>query len=109
MSAHRASVVPKVTDGIVKALSSKPLVTLGNLAFPIFVVHGPLGQLFYKKIVATKIFGGTMLALVGPQFFYAYLGIVLVSAWILQKTFLTNKQVGAMSKDAVEKASSWLS
>ncbi|CAE7187686.1 unnamed protein product, partial [Symbiodinium pilosum] len=106
MSAHRASVMPKVTDGIVKALSSKPLVTLGNLAFPIFVVHGPLGQVFYKKVIATKLFGGTMLTIVGPQFFYAFLGIVLVSAWVLQKTFLMNKQVGSMSKDFVEKASS---
>eukprot|EP00439_Symbiodinium_sp_Y106_P063026 s1999_g9.t1 len=107
MSAHRASVVPNVTDGIVKALSSKPLVTLGNLAFPIFVVHGPLGQVFYKKVIATKLFGGTMMALVGPQFFYAYLAIVLMSAWVLQKTFLSNKQVGTLSKDCVEKVSQW--
>ncbi|CAE7878937.1 unnamed protein product [Symbiodinium necroappetens] len=107
MSAHRASVVPNVTDGIVKALSSKPLVTLGNLAFPIFVVHGPLGQVFYKKVIATKLFGGTMMALVGPQFFYAYLAIVLMSAWVLQKTFLSNKQVGTLSKDSVEKISQW--
>jgi len=105
MAAHRASVVEKVTDPIVKLLSSKPLVTLGNLAFPIFVVHGPLGQLFYKKLIATKVFGGTMNAIVGPQFFYAFLAIVLGCAWILQKTFLMNKQVGGFAKNAVDKLS----
>lgn len=105
MGAHRASVLSKVTDPVVKLLSSKPLVTLGNLAFPIFVVHGPLGQLFYKKVVAAKIFGGPLHTLVGPQFFYAFLAIVMVAAWVLQKTVLMNKWVGNMSKDAVEKLS----
>lgn len=27
----------------------------GTISFPIFVLHGALGQLFYKKIVATKV------------------------------------------------------
>lgn len=27
----------------------------GSISFPIFVLHGALGQLFYKKIVATKV------------------------------------------------------
>ncbi|CAK8992739.1 unnamed protein product [Durusdinium trenchii] len=105
MSAHRASVLPEVKDGVVKCLGSKFLVALGNLAFPIFVVHGPIGQVFYKKVIATKLFGGTMLAVVGPQFFYAYLAIVLVAAWVLQKAFLTNKQVSSLSSKAVEKLS----
>merc|ERR1719461_1808483 len=73
MAAHRASVQPKVTDPLVKLLSSKFLVMLGGLAFPIFVVHGPLGQLFYKKIVATKLWGGPLNAVCGPWFFYVYL------------------------------------
>ncbi|CAJ1403670.1 unnamed protein product [Effrenium voratum] len=105
MSAHRASVVPEVKDGIVKVLGSKFLVGLGNLAFPIFVVHGPLGQIFYKKVIATKLFGGTMMSLFGPQFFYAYLAIVLVAAWVLQKAFLTNKQVSNLSGKMVDKLS----
>merc|ERR1711976_568297 len=82
MSAHRASVLPKVTDPICKLLSSKLLVTLGNFAFPIFVVHGPLGQLFYKKIIATKLFGGPLHVICGPWFFYAYLAIVVAAAWV---------------------------
>jgi len=105
MSAHRASVLPEVKDGVVKFLSSKFLVALGNLAFPIFVVHGPLGQLFYKKVIATKLFGGTMLAVFGPQFFYVYLATVMFAAWVLQKAFLTNKQVGSLSGKVVEKLS----
>lgn len=31
---------------------------LGNLSFPIFIVHGALGQLFYKKVIASKVCGG---------------------------------------------------
>lgn len=27
----------------------------GSISFPIFVLHGAIGQLFYKKIVATKV------------------------------------------------------
>ena len=27
----------------------------GTISFPIFVLHGALGQLFYKKIIATKV------------------------------------------------------
>jgi len=107
MAAHRASVLPKVVDPLCNLLSKDLLVTLGNLAFPIFVVHGPLGQLFYKKIIATKVFGATMNALYGPGFFYAYLGIVVGFAWVVQKTFLTNKSVGSLSKKAVEKLCSF--
>jgi peptidoglycan/LPS O-acetylase OafA/YrhL len=103
MAAHRASVKPKVEDGIVKILSSKILVTLGGLAFPIFVVHGPLGQLFYKKLIATKLWGGPLNVVLGPWFFYVYLAIVLASAWVLQKTFLSNKKVGELSKSACGK------
>lgn len=105
MAAHRASVLPKVQDPLVKILSSKPLVALGNLAFPIFVVHGPLGQLFYKKITASQVFGGPLHKVVGPEFFYAFLGIVLASAYILQKTFLASKTVAGWSKSAIGKLS----
>ncbi|CAK0847192.1 unnamed protein product [Prorocentrum cordatum] len=103
MAAHRASVKPKVEDAIVKVLSSKILTTLGGLAFPIFVIHGPLGQLFYKKLIATKLFGGPLNVVCGPWFFYVYLAIVLASAWVLQKTFLSSKKVGELSKRACGK------
>lgn len=102
MSAHRASVIEKVTDPIVKILASPLLVNLGNLAFPIFVVHGPLGQLFYKKIIATKLFGGPMNIVCGPWFFYVYLAFVMAAAWLLQKTFLGNKSVSTASGKTVD-------
>jgi peptidoglycan/LPS O-acetylase OafA/YrhL len=102
MSAHRASVLQKVTDPLVNLLSSKFLVSLGNLAFPIFVLHGPLGQLFYKKIIATKLFGGPLNTVCGPWFFYVYLATVLGGAWLLQKLFLTNKAVSDASSKTVE-------
>eukprot|EP00933_Yihiella_yeosuensis_P050648 TRINITY_DN48445_c0_g1_i1.p1 TRINITY_DN48445_c0_g1~~TRINITY_DN48445_c0_g1_i1.p1 ORF type:complete len:523 (+),score=114.97 TRINITY_DN48445_c0_g1_i1:76-1644(+) len=105
MAAHRNSVKDKVTDPVVKALGNKFLVLMGNLSFPIFVVHGPLGQLFYKKLIATKLFGGPLNKQVGPQFFYIYLASCVASAYALQKTFLASKKVAEASSVAVEKLS----
>eukprot|EP00913_Durusdinium_trenchii_P014567 g13666.t1 len=71
-----------------KLLCKKPLVFLGGISFPIFVVHGPIGQLFYKKAVAVAVWGQNMAS---PQpvgihwFFLVYWLTVLVSAQILQK------------------------
>jgi peptidoglycan/LPS O-acetylase OafA/YrhL len=60
------------------------LTYLGTISFPIFVVHGALGQVFYKKIIATKLWGAVM-----PQsFFPVYCLIVLASAAALQHLFL---------------------
>uniref|UniRef100_A0A6T1MB48 Acyltransferase 3 domain-containing protein n=1 Tax=Alexandrium monilatum TaxID=311494 RepID=A0A6T1MB48_9DINO len=101
MAAHRASVLPKVQDPIVKLLSSKLLVTFGGLSFPMFIIHGPIGQLFYKKIIATKLWGGPLHVVCGPWFFYVYLALVLGSAWLIQKTFLSSKKVGSLSKAVV--------
>lgn len=40
--------------GLSGVLSHPVLTYLGNISFPIFILHGALGQLFYKKIIATK-------------------------------------------------------
>lgn len=40
--------------GLARVLAHPALTYLGTLSFPVFVVHGALGQLFYKKVVATK-------------------------------------------------------
>ena len=32
-----------------RALSWKPLVYLGTISFPIYILHGPIGQVFYKR------------------------------------------------------------
>ena len=50
---------------------------------------GALGQLFYKKVIATKVWGAVM----GPSFFPAYCAIVLVSAAVLHHGFVENKKV----------------
>jgi peptidoglycan/LPS O-acetylase OafA/YrhL len=113
MSAHRAAVAEangtsKSKDLIVGFLSSPPLTALGALAFPMFLVHGPLGQLFYKKIVATRVFGGTLNKLYGANFFYVYLTTVVASAFVLKKLVLESKAIGTWSKETAAKWSKWM-
>jgi hypothetical protein len=79
--------------------------TLGNLAFPIFIVHGPIGQIFFKKLIANKLWGKV---LSGPENFALYLLVTFGTAWLLQKTFLQNKSVGSLSTKVVDSLSSWM-
>ena len=104
LATHR-NTVNGVKDPIVDFLSSKTLGKLGSLAFPIFILHGPIGQIFYKKIIATKLFGKVLM---GPQYFGLYLLTTLVAAWVVQKTFLASKAVGSWSKQSVESLSTWM-
>lgn len=105
MGAHR-NTVNGVSDPVLsKFLSSKALVWLGGLSFPVYIVHGPLGQVFYKKLIANKLWGGVLF---GPEYFALYLSTVLVSAYLLNHFFLQNKAVGAWSKNRVEQFSSWM-
>lgn len=104
MGAHR-NTVKGVKDPLLSILNSKFLVTLGNLGFPIFVVHGPIGQIFFKKIIATKVFGQV---LTGPTNFAIYLATTMAAAWILQKTVLQSKVVADWSKKTSSSLSSWM-
>jgi hypothetical protein len=104
MAAHRNTVKGE-SDILLTMLKSDALVTLGNLAFPIYIVHGPLGQIFFKKIVAIKLWGKV---LAGPGNFVLYLAATLGTAWILQKTVLQNKSVNNFSTKAVDSLSSWI-
>ena len=104
MSVHRAA-VQGVKDPLTVILSNKVLVWLGNLAFPIYIVHGPIGQVFYKKLIATALWGKV---LKGPAYFALYLAVTTFSAFLLQKLFLQNKRVGQASKNAVNKLTSWM-
>jgi peptidoglycan/LPS O-acetylase OafA/YrhL len=104
LGSHR-NTVAQVWDPVSSLLSHKALVWLGGLSFPIFVVHGPLGQVFYKKLIATKLWGGVLW---GPQYFALYLASVFVSAILLQTFFLQNKAVGAWSQKQVEQLASWM-
>jgi len=103
MAAHR-NTVANASDPILKFLNNPLLITLGGLAFPIFIVHGPVGQIFYKKLIAKKLFGGVLL---GPANFGLYLLSVLALAWGLQKAVLQNSTIGNWSKNSVKKLSTW--
>jgi hypothetical protein len=70
--------------GLAGVLAHPALTYLGAISFPIFIVHGALGQLFYKKIIATKLWGAVM----PHSFFPAYCLIVLAAAAALNHLFV---------------------
>jgi len=105
MRIHRESAGPGGATKLLPSLLTKsPLMFLGGISFPIFIVHGPVGQVFYKKAVATALFG-QQLASPSPngihRFFAVYWATVLFAAWILQQAFLESKTVQTASKNAV--------
>ena len=104
MGSHR-NAVANVKDPISSFLSSKALIWLGGLTFPIYIVHGPLGQVFYKKLIAGKLWGHV---LSGPQNFAIYLATVFVSALLLNNLFLQNKSVSGWSQRKAEQLASWM-
>ena len=93
-----------VATGLTRVLGHPVLVYLGTISFPIFVVHGALGQLFYKKIIATKVWGAVM----PPSFFPAYCAIVLVAAAALHHLFIENKTVQGITADISKRISAAL-
>jgi len=103
MRIHRQSIGPAGPKGgfLPKVLCQQPFPFLGSLAFPIFIVHGPIGQVFYKKAVAKAIFG-TSLASPSPNglhwFFGVYWATVLVASYLLTNCFLKSKAVADASK-----------
>jgi len=110
---HRRAVSPPSAGSgpglLASVLSLKPLVYLGALSFPIYILHGPLGQVFYKKVVATKLWGGVMSQVAGPWFFAVWWAIILVSAAIVNKFFIQNPAVQSWTKDTVKSLSNALS
>ena len=74
-----------------KALGAKWLTYLGAISFPIYILHGPIGQIFYKRVVAQKLWGKVFTA--DPWFFPVYLAIVLVAAALTHELFMKNKDV----------------
>jgi peptidoglycan/LPS O-acetylase OafA/YrhL len=75
-----------------KALGAKPLTYLGAISFPIYILHGPIGQIFYKRAVAAKLFNGTVFTKY-PEFFPVYLGVVLAAAVVTHEGFMKNKKI----------------
>ena len=72
------------------ALGAKWLTYLGAISFPIYILHGPMGQIFYKRAVASKLFNGVVMTKY-PEFFPVYLLIVLVAAVATHELFMKNK------------------
>ncbi|CAE7375270.1 unnamed protein product [Symbiodinium necroappetens] len=78
---------------ITRFFKSKPMATLGSIAFPMFILHGPIGQIFYKKILAKKLWGGPM----STRFFPCYLLICLALSHLTNEFFVKSKKVGEVS------------
>lgn len=109
MRIHRESVggTPQLLP---KLLCQPVLQYLGKISFPIFIVHGPIGQLFFKKAVAKQVWG-RMLAEPLPNsihpFFAVFWLTVLVAAALAQKYFIENNAVKKASNSlgaALQKA-----
>lgn len=83
---------------ITRFFGSKMMTYLGSLAFPMFILHGPLGQVFYKKKVATYLWGRVQ----PKSFFPMYLLIVLLSSWVVNETFVKNSRVQKLSAAAAQ-------
>jgi len=108
---HRQTIYGSGAYRLSSILSWGPLTYLGGISFPIFVVHGPLGQLFYKKVVAKKVFT-SLWAEFGitawpAWFFFVYLGLVLASAVVLQHGFLNQKCVRDATASLTKTLSGW--
>ena len=90
-------------QGLTKLLNSKALVYLGSISFPIYIFHGPIGQVFYKKAIAVKLFGAVMSKKFGYAFFPVYMATVLAVSVLVKKYFLDNKAVQTKTKEVTGK------
>jgi peptidoglycan/LPS O-acetylase OafA/YrhL len=87
-------VVPAILNlGLLKWLS--------DIAIPILVVHGPVGQLLFAPLVARKLWGRNLARI--PGFFGVYWGVIIGLSYLLNKYFVQNKKVGEVSKDLTAK------
>mmetsp|Transcript_115065 Transcript_115065/g.221723 ORF Transcript_115065/g.221723 Transcript_115065/m.221723 type:complete len:209 (+) Transcript_115065:3-629(+) len=97
MRLHRETVGrDKCCKPVVKLLNVGVLKWLGSISFPIFVVHGPVGQIFYKKKIAKALFGGPLSRFPGHFAFY-WLVVIALSA-LLNKCFLQRAWFSTLSK-----------
>eukprot|EP00931_Biecheleriopsis_adriatica_P087769 TRINITY_DN62196_c0_g1_i1.p1 TRINITY_DN62196_c0_g1~~TRINITY_DN62196_c0_g1_i1.p1 ORF type:complete len:478 (-),score=107.93 TRINITY_DN62196_c0_g1_i1:270-1643(-) len=78
---------------ITRFFGSPIMSRLGALAFPMFIIHGPIGQLFYKKSIAKRLWGKPM----PTSFFPAFLLIVLAVSHLMNEYFVKSKAVQGVS------------
>eukprot|EP00429_Kryptoperidinium_foliaceum_P043834 CAMPEP_0176107360 /NCGR_PEP_ID=MMETSP0120_2-20121206/53882_1 /TAXON_ID=160619 /ORGANISM="Kryptoperidinium foliaceum, Strain CCMP 1326" /LENGTH=424 /DNA_ID=CAMNT_0017441497 /DNA_START=45 /DNA_END=1319 /DNA_ORIENTATION=+ len=74
---------------LTQLLRSGPVAHLGSLTFSMFLLHAPIGQLFYKKAVATRLWGKPM----SRSFFPVYLAIVFVSSHLVNERVIKSEYV----------------
>ena len=99
---HRDALSAK-PSAITKFFGSKTMANLGSIAFPMFIVHGPVGQIFYKKAIAKKIWGKPM----PHAFFPFYLASVLGISHLVNEHFVKNKKVGAIAGKVAQTLAGW--
>eukprot|EP00930_Biecheleria_cincta_P105348 TRINITY_DN9800_c0_g1_i1.p1 TRINITY_DN9800_c0_g1~~TRINITY_DN9800_c0_g1_i1.p1 ORF type:complete len:444 (+),score=65.26 TRINITY_DN9800_c0_g1_i1:49-1380(+) len=85
---HRDSASSKPSM-ITRFLGCKAMAHLGSLAFPMFILHGPIGQIFYKKKLATWLWG----RVVPKSFFPVWLATVLIASHIVNEIFVKSATV----------------
>ena len=90
-------------SAITRFFGCKTMATLGSIAFPMFIVHGPVGQIFYKKAIAKKLWGKPM----PHAFFPFYLAICLGISHLVNEHFVKNKKVGAFAGKVAQKLAGW--
>jgi len=93
LTAIHRDCLSKEPAAITRFFGSKPMAQLGSVAFPMFILHGPIGQVFYKKVIAKRLWGKPM----PTTFFPMYLAIVLFLSHLLNESFVKNKTVGRLS------------
>ena len=99
---HRDALTAEPSS-ITKFFGCKVMATLGSLAFPMFIVHGPIGQIFYKKVIARKLWGKPM----PHAFFPCYLAICLGISHLVNEHFVKNKTVGSFAGKVAQTLAGW--
>jgi len=107
MALHRNAVSvsneSKTTNDPISAfLSTKTIIWLGKLSFPIYILHGPMGQIFYKRAIAGLLWGGVLR---GQGYFALYLALVFLAATLVQQFFSSRKVaaiIGIVTKDIIQ-------
>lgn len=91
MAIHRETVGPQGYKPIVKFMNLRIMQWLGGISFPIFIWHGPVGQLFYKKVIAQKVWGGSLARFQGH--FAIWWLVVIILSWMSMKFFVNTEKV----------------
>jgi hypothetical protein len=87
---------------ITRFFGSSLMARLGSLAFPMFILHGPIGQLFYKKAIATRLWGRVM----PKSFFPIWLMLVMLASHLVNEGFVKSKTVQTISANLAKQLAS---